>query len=105
MVGDKIAVAADFAKAIELHPGHNVYLHKALAFSQMGEYDQAIADLSKAIELKTDYAYAYLNRGIIYQKLGEKEKAKADFQRTIDLDLNGRWSEQARERLKELISN
>lgn len=97
MLGDKDAVAADFVKAIELHPGHNVYLHKALAFSELGEYDQAIADPSRAIELKADYAYAYLNRGVIYQRLGEKDKAKVDYQRTIDLDTNRSWSEQARE--------
>jgi len=103
LIGDKSAVAADFTKAIELHPGHNVYLHKALAFSQMGEYDQAITDLNKAIEIKLDYAYAYLHRGMIYQKLGEKEKAKADFLHTIELDANRNWSDKARALYQEMI--
>jgi tetratricopeptide (TPR) repeat protein len=105
MLGDKDAVSTDFTRAIELHPGHNVYLHKALAFSQMEEYDQAISDLNKAIDIKKDYAYAYLNRGVIYQKLGEKEKAMADYQHTIDLETNRGWSEQAREQLQALMDN
>jgi tetratricopeptide (TPR) repeat protein len=104
MLGDKDAVSSDFARAIELYPAHNVYLHKALAFSQMEEYDQAISDLNKAIDIKKDYAYAYLNRGFIYQKLGDKEKALADYQHTIDLDTNRGWSEQAREQLQALIN-
>jgi tetratricopeptide (TPR) repeat protein len=105
MLGDKDAVTADFIKAIELRPGHNVYLHKALAFCELGEYAQAIADLSWAIELKADYAYAYLKRGVIYQRLGEKENAKVDYQRTIELDTNRSWSEQAREYLQALMEN
>lgn len=103
MLGDKDAVSTDFARAIEIHPGHNVYFHKALAFSQMEEYDQAISALSKAIDIKKDYAIAYLNRGVIYQKLGEKEKATADYQRTIDLGTNRGWSEQARKQLQALM--
>ena len=105
MLGDKDAVTADFVKAIELYPGHNAYLHKALAFRELGEYEQAIADLSRAIELKADYAYASLNRGIIYQVLGEKAKAEVDYQRTVDLDTSRSWSEQAREHLQALMEN
>ena len=105
MLGNRDGVEADFVKAIELHAGHNVYLHKALAFSQLGDYDQAIADLGRAIELKKDYANAYLNRGIIYQKLGENEKAIIDFQRALDLDTKCRWSEEIKENLQELMAN
>lgn len=105
MLGDKVAAAADFTKAIELHPGHNVYLHKALAFSQMGEFEQALLTLNKAIEIKADYGYAYLQRGVIYQKLGKMEKARADFLHTAELDTNPRWRAQAREFLQEMINN
>ena len=103
MLGNKDGVEADFIKAIELYSGHNVYLHKALAFSQMEDYAQALADLSRAIELKKDYAQAYLNRGNIYQKLGENEKTIIDFQQALDLDTKCRWSEEIREHLRELM--
>ena len=105
MLGNRDEVDADFIKAIELHAGHNVYLHKALAFSQMGDYAQAIADLSRAIELKKDYVHAYLDRGIIYQKLGENEKAITDFKQALELDPKSRQSEEIREHLQELMGN
>jgi len=105
MLGNKNGVTTDFARAVELHPGHNVFLHKALSFIELKDFNQALVDLNRAIELKTDYAYAYLNRGLIYQKLGKNEEARSDFQRTVDLDTNLIWSKQARELLQELEKN
>jgi tetratricopeptide (TPR) repeat protein len=43
-----------------------------------GDLDTAIADYTKAIELKPDLAEAYFNRGIEYEKLGQRDKAIAD---------------------------
>jgi len=102
MLGNQEAVVSDFVKATELHPGHNVYLHKALAFIELGDYSQALDALNRAIDLKVDYAIAYLTRGVIYQTLGEKEKAKADYEHTIDLATNRKWSAQAKKYLQGL---
>ncbi|MGB5772260.1 MAG: tetratricopeptide repeat protein, partial [Crocosphaera sp.] len=46
------------------------YLHYNLS-----EYDKAIADYTKAIELNPNYAYAYNNRGLAYYNLKEYQKA------------------------------
>jgi Flp pilus assembly protein TadD len=43
-LGEDAAVAADFAKALALHPGYNVYLHKELAINQMFDAHRAYAD-------------------------------------------------------------
>jgi tetratricopeptide (TPR) repeat protein len=48
-------------------------------------YDQAIADYTKAIELKPDYAQAYTNRGLENEKLGQRDKAIADYHQALSL--------------------
>ena len=54
------------------------YYNRGLTHSKKGELKLAIADYTKAIELKPDYADAYYNRGGTFLRLGEREKAKSD---------------------------
>lgn len=50
--------------------------------------DGAIADFSKVIELKPDFAEACWERGLVYQKIGQEKKANADFKKAKELDPN-----------------
>jgi len=50
-----------------------------------GDNDAAIADLTRAIQLKPDYPEAYLDRGVAYARLGSYAKAKADYTTAIRL--------------------
>lgn len=59
------------------------YNNRGLAYFDQGEYDKAISDFSRAIELKRDYADGYYNRGLAYQKKGEYSKAAADYTEAI----------------------
>jgi len=61
------------------------YYNRGYAYGEKGEYDLAIKDYSKAIELKPDYADAYYNRGLACVKKGEYDRAKEDFQRACEL--------------------
>ena len=54
------------------------YYNRGLAHGKKGELELAIADYTKAIELKPDYADAYYNRGGAWLRLGEREKAESD---------------------------
>jgi tetratricopeptide (TPR) repeat protein len=49
------------------------------------QYDKAIADYTKAIELDSNYADAYCNRGSVYNTLQQYEKAVADYTKAIEL--------------------
>ena len=48
-------------------------------------FERAITDFDKAIDLKPTYAPAYYNRGAVYRKKGDFERAIADFDKAIDL--------------------
>jgi tetratricopeptide (TPR) repeat protein len=50
-----------------------------------GNYEQAIADYSRAIELKPDYAEAYNNRAYTYMKVENYAPALPDLDRAIRL--------------------
>jgi|GEM_PF-864430 len=62
------------------------YLKAGNEFYNKGEYDQAISDFTKAIELKPDYALAYCNRGNSRDEKGEYDQAIADYTKAIELN-------------------
>ena len=71
----------------------------------MKKYDEAIADYTKAIELKPADADAYRNRGITYNILQKYEEAIKDWKKAIELkpDYKSKlqeWIDKAKENLK-----
>jgi len=58
---------------------------------QRGQYDEAISDFSKAIEINPRYAQAYLNRGTAYHRIGQYEQAISDLNNAIEI--NPRYAE------------
>jgi len=64
------------------------FLQDAAEKISRGEYEQAIKDYDKAIELNPEYATAYNNRGNAYAKLGEYDKAIDQFLELIKFTKN-----------------
>jgi lipoprotein NlpI len=59
---------------------------RGLAKGGQGDYDGAIGDFSKAIELDPKYASAYDNRGVAKSRKGDYDGAIADCSKAIELD-------------------
>ena len=51
----------------------------------MGDYQSAIADYNRAIEIDPDYSQAYARRGWVFLGLDELAKAEADFDKALKL--------------------
>ena len=65
------------------------YRNRALAYTQLDQYEEAVADYTAAIELDEpfyDYTYVYSERGARYLDLGEYELADQDFTTMIERD-------------------
>ena len=58
---------------------------RGIAHLKNGEYDHAIADFSKAIELDPKNVIAYGQRGIAYYYKGKFHRAVDDFSKVISL--------------------
>ena len=56
-----------------------------------GQYDQALFDFTKAIELNPKDADAYINRGFVYDKKGQYDQAISNF--TKALEINPKYAE------------
>ena len=61
------------------------HYRRAQTWDNQKDYDKAIADYSKAIELDPQFVEAYNNRGIDREKQKDYEKAIADYSKAIDL--------------------
>ena len=79
----------DFRKVTGLVPGHTG------AFNWLGwleyknrKYDEAIADLSKSIALRSDYGWTYYQRGQCFLNKGLRLKALGDFEKACLLRYN-----------------
>ena len=59
----------NFNKVIEINPRYAAaYFHLGLAKGRLGDYEGAIADLTRAIEINPQDVVAYINLGIIKGK-------------------------------------
>ena len=47
------------------------------------DYDKALKDFSRAVQLKSDYSDAYYNRGLVYNNLGKYDEAIQDYSASI----------------------
>ena len=66
----------------------NAYTNRGNAYDKKGDFDHAIEDHTKAIDLDPNNAYAYFNRGNVYDKKGDHDRAIADYTQAIELKPN-----------------
>jgi tetratricopeptide (TPR) repeat protein len=69
------------------------YVNSGYAKETNGNSDGALADYSKAIELKPDFAKAYIFRGNVRKDEGDFDGAIADYNMAIDLNWLARASD------------
>jgi tetratricopeptide (TPR) repeat protein len=72
------------------HQGRGAHYEKA-------EFDRAIADLNKAIEINPKSALAYSNLGWTYEAMGDEREAITQYRKALEIDPS---LEAARDNLK-----
>ena len=79
-----------FDKAIEIDPKNmaEAYFMKGLVLINNDLYPEAINELSKAIEIKSDWAAFYFSRVTCYSNINEFQKAIDDYTRAGQLDFS-----------------
>lgn len=80
------AAIDDFNRAIALEQNTAFYCNRGGAYIQCKQYDQALQDLNKSIELNGQSKQSYYWRAIAYKEKGEKEDAIADSKQALKID-------------------
>jgi tetratricopeptide (TPR) repeat protein len=75
-----------FNESLELDPQPTTYMRRAMAWSELTEYDAAVEDCSRAIKLDPNFAMAYSMRGCFLKKNKDINRAIADVTKAIELD-------------------
>lgn len=79
----------DCDSAIELEAENPYCYHtRGVARAALADYNGAIEDFNKTVDLKPDFARAYYNRALVKVLLRQKREAKADFKKAKELDSN-----------------
>jgi len=63
-----------------------IYNNRGFAYCEIGQYDQAISDFSKAIEINPRFAPAYNNRGAAYLYTAQYDQAISDLSKAVEID-------------------
>lgn len=66
-----------------------VYFLRANAYLDCGDFQAAVDDYGRAIDLRPD-PVAYNNRGIAYRNLKDSQRAMADFRQALMMDIHYR---------------
>jgi tetratricopeptide (TPR) repeat protein len=98
---------ADYEAALEIEPDVYTYNAHSSVIGSLGNWEEAIEECSRAIELDPDYPETYFNRGYAYKVLGETEQAVADFREFLSFDehWNPEMVSQAEGHIKELTED
>ena len=76
----------DLDKAISLDATHyRSWQRRAVSHLGIGEPDQALADVERALEIRPT-ALSYYTRSRVFQSLGDSEHAKSDLERAQQRD-------------------
>jgi len=88
--GENLDLAvADFTEAIQLRPDYGAaYFNRGTAYLSREDYDRAIADIDKAIEIEPPDNFSYYqNQGLAYSRKGDYDRAIADYNKAIEASL------------------
>jgi len=80
MIDEHALAAQDYSFVLQQNADDLASLNnRCWAFSEIGEFDRALADCNKLMTLAPDADYPYLNRGIVYEKMGDMGAAMKDY--------------------------
>lgn len=85
-VNPQLGIASQGTNSKNTAPSADDWYLQAQNKSEQGDYQGAIADFNKAINLNPKYQQAFNGRGIAYSKLKEYSQALADYDKAIALE-------------------
>jgi Tfp pilus assembly protein PilF len=80
--------SVDFwSDVIKKYPDSKIaYNNRGYMYNEFGQFDQAIADFNRGIQIDPRFFRLYLNRGLSYQRKQDYNNALLDYNKSIELD-------------------
>jgi tetratricopeptide (TPR) repeat protein len=77
-----------WSSEIKIFPGssYKAYFNRGRAYSDRGDFKNAMEDFNNSLTMNPEQPLAYYNRGIIFDRLGDYKNAIEDFNRAAELD-------------------
>jgi clan AA aspartic protease (TIGR02281 family) len=86
-MGKPLLAISQWTKVLSHYPDNYwAYYRRGWFRKIIGDYDNALEDLSMSIVLEPSYTYSYDARADIYLKQGKRELAEADFRKIIEIE-------------------
>ncbi len=86
-MGKPLLAISQWTKVLSHYPeNYWAYYRRGWFRKIIGDYENALEDLSMSIVLEPSYTYSYDARADIYLKQGKKELAEADFRKIIEIE-------------------
>ncbi len=85
--GDKQRAVGTHDQIVLLfHDSPLAWNNRGMYYQQIKEFDKAIKDYTKTLELSPKYIYAYTNRGFTYLEQGNPAEAEKDFTQSLTIN-------------------
>jgi stress-induced-phosphoprotein 1 len=76
-----------YDKAIELDPSNHVYYsNRSAAYAGLGQWEKALEDGNKCIQVKADWGKGYFRKGLALQELKKYQEAVETFKKGVQVD-------------------
>ena len=79
---------SDFEQEYRDFYDYDLFVSQGASYYNVGQYQRAIEDYDKAIELDPNNDRTYQQRGDCYVELGQYQRAIEDYGKAIELDPN-----------------
>ena len=92
-----------YTQAIEIDPkNHILYSNRSAAYAKTSEFNKALDDAEKTIEIKSDWPKGYSRKGAALELMGKMDEAIKVYEEGLKLDAE---NEQLKEALKNCKDN
>jgi len=93
--GDYEKAISNFSEVLKINPkSANAYRHRGSIYLQRRQYDQAVSDYTKALEIESRGGAApdaYYHRAEAYRRKGQYDEAISDYTRAFEIGSGNPW--------------
>ena len=104
--GDFATAISHFSEAIALAPeNHVLFSNRSAAYAALKDYEKALEDADRAIELKSDWSKAYGRKAAALFGLGQLEESKKVYEKALEMDPQNQQLRKSLNEVTQLLSS